>query len=118
MSGNAQMDRGFALMETLVAMLIFSTVAIGLAQTLVAAQEARRTSEYWMRATQLAEEAMERVRAGERNAGPEAIEIFTRSWRAQAFSGVPGLTQVEVTVSWTDRRPQQFVLSSLMRATQ
>lgn len=116
MPGNARRKRGFALMETMVAMLIFSIVATGLAQTIVSAQEARRTSAYWMRATQLAEEAMERVRAGEQNAGPEEIDRFTRSWRAQAFPGVPGLTQVEVTVSWTDRRPRQFVLSSLMRA--
>jgi|MudIll2142460700_1097286.scaffolds.fasta_scaffold141524_3 prepilin-type N-terminal cleavage/methylation domain-containing protein len=106
---------GFALIEILIATLIFSIVALGLTQTIVSAQEARRTSERWMRATQLAEELMERVRAGERGGPPEVIGLFTRSWRAQAFSGNLALSRIDVTVTWSDRRPQQFVLSALVR---
>ena len=106
---------GFALIEILVATLIFSIVALGLVRTIVSAQEARRTSEKSMRATQLAEELMERLRAGERSGVAEVIGPFTRSWRAQAVPWNPALSRIDVTVTWIDRRPQLFTLSALMR---
>ena len=43
------------------------SVAAALAQTLVVAQQARASSARWLRATQLAEERLERLRAGDRS---------------------------------------------------
>ena len=107
---------GNTLVEVLVAVLIFSTVAAALAQTLIAAEQSRRTSARWMRATQLAEERLERLRAGDRGHDAGPIGVFTRSWRSQEVPGYPRLERVDVTVIWTDRKPQEFTLSALMRA--
>ena len=106
---------GFTLIELLVAVAIFTTLAAALAQTLVHAQQARVSSARWSRATQLAEERLERLRAGDRidDAGP--IGEFTRRWRAEPAAGQPGLERFDIEVEWEDRGAQRFVLSALAR---
>ncbi len=105
---------GSTIAEVLVATLIFTTVAAGLARTLVAAQRARQTSKYWMQATQLAAEGLERWRAGDRRGDPSPVGRFTRSWQTRA-AVAPALRQVDVTVTWEDGGPQHFTLSGLVR---
>ena len=107
--------RGFTVVELLVAMAIFAILAAGLAQTLASAQQTRAGSARWMRATQLAEERLERLRAGDRTAGPEPMGEFTRMWQAAPVTGAPGLERLDVEVVWEDRGPQRFVLSALAR---
>ena len=58
---------GFTLIELLVAVALFGLVAAGLAQTVIAAQQARAGSARWLHATALAEERLERLRAGDRS---------------------------------------------------
>ena len=106
--------RGFTLIELLVAVAIFTTVAASLAQTLVHSQQARASSARWMRATQLAEERLERLRAGDRSEDAAPIDEFTRRWRVAA-AGQLGLERFDVEVVWEDRGPQRFVLSALAR---
>jgi prepilin-type N-terminal cleavage/methylation domain-containing protein len=106
--------RGFTLIELLVAVAIVTGLAAALAHTLIAAQQARASTARWLRATQLAEERLERLRAGDRSEdGP--IGEFTRAWRAEAAAVDPALERLEVTVSWDDRGPRRFVLSALGR---
>ena len=107
--------RGFTLVEVLVALLLFAVVAAALAQTLVGAQQARASSARWQRATGLAEERLERLRAGDRSEDGGPIGAFTRAWRAGAVSGVPDLERVDVTVDWDDRGPQRLTLTALLR---
>ena len=108
--------RGFTLVEVLVAVAIFTALAAALGQTLVQAQQARAGSARWMRATQLAEERLERLRAGDRSEDAAPIGEFTRSWRGEAAAVDPGLERFEVEVVWEHRGPQRFVLTALVRS--
>jgi prepilin-type N-terminal cleavage/methylation domain-containing protein len=108
--------RGFTVIELLVAVAIFSLLAAGLAQTLIRAQQVRTSSARWMEATQLAEERLERLRAGDRTDDPGPIGTFTRSWQAQPALGQPGLERLDVVVTWDDGGRQRFGLSALARS--
>lgn len=106
---------GFTLVELLVAIAIFAALATGLAQTLAHAQQMRASSARWMRATQLAEERLERLRSGDRTDDAGPIGEFTRTWQAAPAAEGPGLERLDVEVVWEDRGPQRFVLSALVR---
>jgi prepilin-type N-terminal cleavage/methylation domain-containing protein len=108
--------RGFTLVELLVASTIFAVLAGGLAQTLVRAQQVRASSARWLRATQLAEERLERLRAGDRSDDGSPLGEFTRTW-SSAPSELPGLDRLDVVVTWNDRGPQAFALAALVRST-
>lgn len=108
-------ERGTSMVELLVAVALFGLTAAAVAQTLVAAQRLRATSERWLRATQLADERLERIRAGDRGDDPGPIGEFTRTLRIGGADGAPGLERVDVTIEWTDRGPQRFALSTLQR---
>jgi type II secretory pathway pseudopilin PulG len=108
-------QRGAMLVELLVAVTLFGFTAAAVAQTLVAAQRLRATSERWMRATQLADERLERLRAGDRSDDPGPIGAFTRTIRSGAADGARGLERIDVDVEWVDRGPQHFALSVLQR---
>jgi prepilin-type N-terminal cleavage/methylation domain-containing protein len=82
---------GFTLIELLVAVAIFTTLAAALAQTLVSAQQARASSARWSRATQLAEERLERLRAGDRVDDGGAIGEFS-PLAAEPAEGQAGLS--------------------------
>lgn len=107
--------RGFTVVELLVASAIFTALAAALAQTLVHAQQARASSARWLRATQLAESRLERLRAGDRSAGAAPRGEFTCTWRSEPAAAAPGLERFDVEVTWEDRGTQRFVLSALAR---
>jgi prepilin-type N-terminal cleavage/methylation domain-containing protein len=107
--------RGFTVIEVLVAVALFAIVAAALAQTLMTAQRVRASSARWLQATALAEDRLERVRAGDRSADAAPIGEFTRSWQAEPSSDAPGCERVEVVVTWDDRGPQRFALTALQR---
>lgn len=114
MSGGA---RGFTLIELLVAVAIFTALAAALAQTLMQAQQTRASTARWMRATQLADDRLERLRAGDRSEDAAPLGEFTRSWRSAPADASPGLDRFDVEVTWEDRGTQRFVLSALARQT-
>jgi prepilin-type N-terminal cleavage/methylation domain-containing protein len=105
---------GFTVIEVLVAVAIFTVLATALAQTLVHSQHARASSARWLRATQLAEERLERLRAGDRSEDAAPIGAFTRAWRVVPADQA-GLERVDVEVTWEDHGPQRFVLSALTK---
>jgi prepilin-type N-terminal cleavage/methylation domain-containing protein len=107
-------ERGFSLVELLVAVVIFAAVAAGLAETLVRAQQTRASSARWLRATQLAEERLERLRGGDRSEDAAPLGEFTRSWHSEP-GAVGGVERVDVQVIWEDRGTQRFVLSAFAR---
>jgi hypothetical protein len=96
---------------------VFSLLAGALAQTLVGAHRARRTSGYWLRATELAAEEMERLRAGDRGVDAAPIGPFVRTWNAEAISAYAELERLEVTVAWEDGGPRHFELTAIGRRT-
>lgn len=108
-------ERGATLMELLVGLVIFGAIAGGATATLLTAQQVRASSGRWMRATVLAEERLEALRAGDRSGDAAPLGAFSRTWRALPETRAPGLERVEVEVSWEDRGRQRFVLSALVR---
>lgn len=111
----ARNARGFTMIELLVALVIFAGLAAALAQSLIHAQRVRAGSALWLRATQLAEERLERLRAGDRSEDAAPIGRFTRAWRAEPAPGAPGLERRDVEVTWEEHGTQRFVLSALAR---
>jgi type II secretory pathway component PulK len=111
----AHQQTGGSLIEVLIALLVLSIVAAGLAQTLVVALRARRTSGYWMQATQLAVERVERARSGRFGDDSETLGMFQRNVRVRPGLGSLPLERVDVTVEWQDNGPKEFTLSLLQR---
>lgn len=107
-------ERGFSLIEALVALLIFSVAAVGLAETLVIAQRTRHTSALRMAASQLATSELERFRAGVVNAGAIKVGPFSCATTVEALSDYPALTRVRVSVDWIDRVAQRLELRTLV----
>lgn len=107
-------DRGFSLIEALVALLIFSVAAVGLAETLVTAQRTRHTSGLRIAASQLATAELERFRAGVPNAGAVKVGPLSCTTNVDALPDYPGLARVRVSVDWFDRAPQRLELSTLV----
>jgi prepilin-type N-terminal cleavage/methylation domain-containing protein len=106
---------GFTLVEVMIALVLLSSIALGVTSTLVAAQRARVVSENWMEATQLATEGLEQLRAGHslgpvRNGGH-----FDRTGSVAGWNGHPGLYHLEVTVTWNDGEPRHLQLVTLAR---
>lgn len=105
---------GFSLIEALIALLIFSIAAVGLAQTLVVAQTTRHTSALAMEASQLAVSELERARAGVPDAGAIKVGPFSCATVVEAIGEYPALSRVRVRVDWIDRKPRQLELATLM----
>jgi prepilin-type N-terminal cleavage/methylation domain-containing protein len=107
--------RGYSLIEFLIALALFGFVAAAIGQMIVVTQRARQVSENWMRATQLAADRIEAVRAGVAVDGHPYEGIFQRETTLAGVAGHPGLKRLDVTVSWTDTEPHRFTLSTLVR---
>jgi prepilin-type N-terminal cleavage/methylation domain-containing protein len=108
---------GFSLVEALMALLIFSIAAVGLAQTLVVAQKTRHTSALAMEASQLAVSELERMRAGLPGAGAIKVGPFSCATVVEAIVKYPVLSRVRVRVDWIDREPRRLELATLISSS-
>ncbi|MBX3023466.1 prepilin-type N-terminal cleavage/methylation domain-containing protein [bacterium] len=106
---------GFTLIEVMVALCLFALGAAALAETLMIAQRVRASSARWSQAVGLAEDRLERLRAGDRDDDAAPIGEFTRAWRREPWTDAPGLDRVEVSVVWEDHGAQRFALQALLR---
>lgn len=107
-------QHGFGVIEALVALLIFSVAALGLAETLVTAQRIRHTSALRMAASQLATSELERFRAGVPQAGAIRVGPFSCAASVEALADYPTLARVRISVDWVDRVPRRLELSTLV----
>jgi prepilin-type N-terminal cleavage/methylation domain-containing protein len=107
-------EGGLTLIELLVAICVGGIVALALTQQVIMAHSARRTGARWMRATQLAAERLERLRAGDRGEDDDIPAGFTVSSQASTEPDYPDLEQVAVTVVWQDRDEKHFTLEALI----
>jgi prepilin-type N-terminal cleavage/methylation domain-containing protein len=107
-------QRGFTLIEVLMAVVLLSTMALALSRTLIASQRARAASERWMQATRLAAEGIEQLRAGQ-PVGPSRVPgDFDRRGEVTAWNDDDRLVRLAVTVSWNDGEPHDFQLTTLV----
>jgi prepilin-type N-terminal cleavage/methylation domain-containing protein len=109
-------ERGFTLIELLVAICVGGIVALALTQQVLVAHRARRTGAKWMRATQLAAERLERLRAGDRGADNVVSAGFTVSWQGSTALSYPDLERVAVTVLWDDQGEKHLTVEALIPA--
>lgn len=107
--------RAFTLVEVMVAVFLLSVTALGVAATMVSAQHGRGVSERSLRATQLAIEGIEQLRAGQALDNRGLPSGFDRSGTVTAWENHPGLARLEVSVSWSDDRPRTFELVTLVQ---
>jgi prepilin-type N-terminal cleavage/methylation domain-containing protein len=107
-------QRGFTLIEVLMAVVLLSTMALALTRTLIASQRARAVSERWMQATQLAAEGIEQLRAGQPVGPIRILGDFDRRGEVTPWMGNDRLVRLAVTVSWNDGEAHDFQLTTLM----
>jgi len=108
-------ETGFAMVEILVALLLFALIATPTARTLAIAQRSRVASGRWMQATELAGELLEQLRAGADVPESQEMDGFSRSWQClrDAYDGVD---RYDATVRWSDGAEREVVLTSLLRS--
>lgn len=101
--------RGFTLVEVLVALLLLSIGALALADSLLAARRLQVESGRWMQAAALAEQGIERARAGA--CGDDVEGSFTRTCSSAAHGR---LRRIEVHVRWSRPAARELSLTTLV----
>lgn len=110
---------GFAMLEVLAAMTLFTVVAVGLATTTAGAIKATTASKQATAATALVHDKLEQLRALDPTTNPadlapgvhsdplnpltatgEGQGMYTRAWSVTPNTPRIGLSEVAVTVSW------------------
>ena len=110
-------NTGYSLLEILVAMAIFSIASVGLTLSLTSSIRINHASDRLTQATILAHDTLEvlSARPAARESGTDTPQPgFTRAWMVTADSPQPGVTQVDVTVSWTDYQPRTITLRTVL----
>lgn len=108
---------GYSLIEILVALTLFSVAALGLSTGVATVVRSGKLSEDFTRATILAQDKLEELCAqgGSPSEGTDTPQLgFTRVWAVTSDSPETGVTQVDVTVSWTDSAPRSVALTTVV----
>ena len=108
-------NRGYSLVECMVAVVLIGVIATAVAQTVVTTHRGRQLSENWMRATEFAAQRIESVRA--RPTAPDdqaTIGIFRRDTTLTRVAGHPGLQRLDVQVTWSDPTAHNLTLSTMV----
>ncbi len=114
---------GFSLIEVLISMVIFSIAVLGLAMGAGSVMRANKTSYFSTIAANLGQDKMEELKAN-----PAALAdctancdnpvpthdgvAFTRTWAVILNVPASGVSQIDVTVDWTDYRFHSVTVSS------
>jgi prepilin-type N-terminal cleavage/methylation domain-containing protein len=110
-------NTGYSLLEILVAMAIFSIVSVALTSSITSGIRINHASERLTQATVFAQDILEALsaRPTARTSGSDTPQPgFTRTWTVMPEVPQPGVTQIDVTVSWTDYQPRMITLSTVL----
>lgn len=118
---------GFTLVEVLVAVGILSVGMLGLAVGAISITRANKTAQFHTMATNLAQEKLEQIKAttvanvtqclSSCETAPTYLGVtFTRKWTVTADTPAGGLTQITVTVDWTDYTSHTVSVTSAMQS--
>jgi prepilin-type N-terminal cleavage/methylation domain-containing protein len=108
---------GFSLVEVLISMTIFAIAVLGLAIGAGSVMRANQTSYFSTIAVNLGQDKLEELKANPASLAPggpvtDTVDgvVFTRNWTTGTL--VAGVTQIDVTVSWTDYTTHNVTVSS------
>lgn len=108
---------GYSLIEVLVAVTLFSLAALALSAGVVTVIRATATSEHFTVATILAQDKLEELHAqtASRSGDTDTPQPgFTRTWVVTPDSPQDGVSQIDVTVSWTDYESRTVTLTTVI----
>ena len=111
------MHHGYSLIEVLVAMAVFAIASLGLAAGVTTVIRAGAISQHVTQATILAQEKLEEFRAAFeplRDGEDAPRPGYTRSWRVTPDSPEPGVTRIDVAVSWFVEGPRSVDLVTVV----
>jgi hypothetical protein len=98
-------------------MSIFSIVSVALTVSLTSGIRINHASERLTQATVLAHDTLEvlSARLAARESGSDTPQPgFTRTWTVTPDVPQPGVTQLDVTLAWTDHQPRTITLSTVL----
>ncbi len=112
---------GFSLVEMVAALVIFSLAVLGTVEVFSACLHLTSVSLNYTHAVMLAQKLMEETIAEEyfiaaSDSGDFGEEYSGHSWQREVEeSDTPGLYQIEVVVTWTERgREKEYALTTLV----
>ena len=106
---------GFSLVELLVSMTLFTIAALGLSAGVAMVSRAGLISDYLTRATILAQDKLEELAAhdGALAGGADTpLPGLTREWTIFPDDPDPGVTSIDVTVTWIDDESHSISLAT------
>lgn len=110
-------NAGFSLLETLVALAVFSIASVALTSGVTTSIRANHTSEHLTQATILAQDKLEALLASAPTfaTGSDAPRAgFTRTWTITDDTPSIGVSQIVVSVSWTDYSPHTITVMTVV----
>lgn len=127
-------QKGFSMIEVLVAVGIFSVAVLGLAVGAITITRANKTSEFHTAAANLAQDKLEQLKAlnatafnavktactaytstGCSEANPGNGGLFSRTWQVTADSPLAGVNTIDVKVDWRDYTTHTLTVTSAVR---
>jgi type IV pilus assembly protein PilV len=117
-----QSNRGFTVIEVLVAASIFSIAIVGVAISTKSVIQTNQKNYFTSVATSLAQDKLEELKATPStiaSGGPISDVIdgqtFTRTWTVTSNSPISGVKKIDVTVTWTNYGNQTITISSAIQ---
>jgi len=110
-------NAGFSLLEILIALTVFSIASVALTLGVTTSIRANNTSEHLTQATILAQDKLEALLASGPTfaAGSDAPRSgFTRTWTILTNTPQIGVSQINVSVSWTDYSSHTITVTTVV----
>jgi prepilin-type N-terminal cleavage/methylation domain-containing protein len=110
-------NAGFSLLEILIALALFSIASVALTLGVTTSIRTNNTSEHLTQATILAQDKLEALLATGPTfvAGSDAPRSgFARTWIIASDTPQVGVSQIAVSVSWTDYSPHTITVTTVV----